>query len=187
MDLKGKNINEPTYEMVKTLENEYGVKLSAIQKILLSLNGPMTTPLDALYGRLKLFVLQQQIEKADKRAAKLLDINEGDEVLVREVIVHKNGRPLAYAFSYIPKDRCSDEILNYLFDEKITTGLILSEFNIETQRHIKKISIEKPTPILEELFNTSEDMITREFTMSQHGTIRLFTKELFPLSYFREM
>ncbi len=187
MDFKGKNINEPTYEMLKNVENEFGVELSAIQKILLSLRGPMTTPLDALYGRLKLFVLQQKIEKADERAAKLLDMNEGDEVLVREVIVHKKGRPLVYAFSYIPKDRCSDEILELLFDEKITTGSILSEFNIETQRHINKISIEKPTPILEELFHISEDMITREYTMSQHGTKRLFTKELFPLSYFREM
>ena len=187
MDLKGKNINEPTYEMVKALENEYGIKLSAVQKILLSLNGPMTTPLDALYGRLKLFVLQQQIEKADERAAKLLDINEGDEVLVREVIVHKNGRPLIYAFSYVPTDRCNDKILKLLLDEKITTGLILSENNIETQRCIKNISIEKPTPILEELFNTSEDMLTREYTMSQHGTIRLFTKESYPLSYFKDM
>ena len=186
MNYKGE-IDESIYNLIKSVEKENDVELSAIQKILLSLIGPISTPLSALYGKLKLFVLQQQIEKADKYVANLLDINEGDEVLVREVIVHKNGRPLIYAFSYVPTDRCNDKILKLLLDEKITTGLILSENNIETQRCIKNISIEKPTPILEELFNTSEDMLTREYTMSQHGTIRLFTKESYPLSYFKDM
>ena len=187
MNFKGKTINEPTYDMIKVVEKENDVEISPIQKILLSLRGPITTPLDALYGRLKLFVLKQEIEKADEYVADLLDINKGNEVLVREVIVHKNGRPLVYAFSYIPKERCNDKILKLLLDEEITTGLILSENNIETQRIINNISIEKPTPILQELFNTSEDMPTREYSIIQHGTIRLFTKESYPLSYFREI
>ncbi|MEE1157206.1 MAG: chorismate pyruvate-lyase family protein, partial [Methanobrevibacter sp.] len=84
-------------------------------------------------------------------------------------------------------ERCNDKILKLLLDEEITTGLILSENNIETQRIINNISIEKPTPILQELFNTSEDMLTREYSIIQHGTIRLFTKESYPLSYFREI
>lgn len=187
MNFEGKKINEPTHDLVKAVEKENDVKLSPIQKILLSLRGPITTPLDALYGRLKLFVLKQEIEKANESIADLLDINEGDEVLIREVIVHKNSRPLVYAFSYVPTDRCNDKILKLLLDEEITTGLILSENNIETQRQINNISIEKPTPILQELFNTSEDMLTREYTIIQHGTIRLFTKESYPLSYFREI
>lgn len=187
MNLEGKKINEPTYDLIKVVEKENNVKISPIQKILLSLRGPITTPLDALYGRLKLFVLKQEIEKADEYVADLLDINESDEVLIREVIVHKNGRPLVYAFSYIPTKRCNDKILKLLLAEEITTGLILSENNIETQRQINSISIETPTPILQELFNTTEDMLTREYSMSQHGTIRLYTKESYPLSYFREM
>lgn len=187
MNLEGKKINEPTYDLIKEVEKENNVEISPIQKILLSLGGPITTPLDALYGRLKLFVLKQEIEKADESVADLLDINKGDEVLIREVIVHKNGRPLFYALSYIPTERCNDKILKLLLDEEITTGLILSENNIETQRQINDISIESPTPILQELFNTTEDMLTREYSMSQHGTIRLYTKEAYPLSYFREM
>lgn len=187
MNLEGKNINEPTYDLIKAVEKENNVEISPIQKILLSLRGPITTPLDALYGRSKLFVLKQEIEKADESVADLLDINEGDEVLIREVIVHKNGRPLVYAYSHIPTERCNDKILKLLLDEEITTGLILSENNIETQRQINDISIESPTPILQELFNTTEDMLTREYSMSQHGTIRLYTKEAYPLSYFREM
>jgi chorismate-pyruvate lyase len=45
--------------------------------------------------------------------------------------------------------------------------------------------VEKPTPILKELFKTSDDMLKREYTISQHEKVWLWSREIFPLSYFK--
>ena len=72
-------------------------------------------------------------------------------------------------------------------DEKITINNIIVENNIETIRDIKKLSVEDPTPILKELFKTDEDMLVRDHTISQHGNVRLWSREAYPLSYFKEL
>ena len=71
-------------------------------------------------------------------------------------------------------------------DEKITINNIIAENNIETLRDIKKLSVEDPTPIIRDLFKTDEKMLVRDHTISQHGTIRLWTREAYPLSYFNK-
>ena len=171
--------------MIKELEEEHNVEISTIQNILLSTDGVITAVLDVLYGQAHLFVLMQRFENADETVAELVDVDEGDEVDCRELIVHKNGRPMVHTFSYIPKSRCTDPIIEDLFEEKLTTGQIIYKHEIEVLLKTNKISIEKPTPTLRELFKTDEEMLTREYVMIHNGKIVIWTKESYPISFFR--
>ena len=64
-------------------------------------------------------------------------------------------------------------------------GKIMAKNNIETIRKINEIYIETPDATLQELFKTSEPMLTREYVMIHHKKIVIWTKEAYPLSYFR--
>ena len=172
-------------EMISELEQQHDVKLSTTQKILLTINGPVTPILDVLYGKIRLFMLEQHFEKADEHIAELVDVNEGDDVLYRSVVVFKRRQPLIYVVSYIPKERCSDDIIGDLLEGKLTTGKIIDKYEHETIRKINKISIEKASSILTELFKTNECMLTREYAMIHDKKIIMWTKEVYPLSYFK--
>ena len=186
MKYKCSIIKNEIRDIITELEQEHDVKLATTQKILLSTRGPITTVLDVLYGEVRLFMLDQHTEKADKDNAELLGIKEGDEIIFRNAIVFKNRRPLVYVLSYIPTARCTGAILDDLLSGNVTTGKIIDEHNVETVRKINKIDIEKATPLLTEIFKTTEDMLTREYTMAHRKKIVIWTKELYPISYFRE-
>ncbi|WP_407423983.1 chorismate pyruvate-lyase family protein [Methanobrevibacter sp.] len=185
MEPKCNIIENEIRETITELEEEHNLKLSTTQKILLTINGPVTPILDVLYGEVRLFMLEQHFEKADKTVADLVGINEGDDVLYRNAIVFKRRQPLIYVVSYIPKERCTDEIADELLKGKLTTGKIIDKHNIETVRKINKIRIEKATPILTELFKTTEDMLTREYVLMNKKNVVIWTKESYPLSYFK--
>lgn len=186
MSSKCTAIKNELREMIARLEQEHNIKLSTTQKILLSINGPVTPILDVLYGEVRLFMLDQHFENADKDIADLLGIDEGDEILYRNSIVFKHSKPLIYVLSYIPKSRCSDRVINKLLEGKTTTGRIMNESGHETIRIINDISLMKATPILTELFKTTDDMLTREYSMIHKGEIVILTKDIYPLSYFKE-
>ena len=185
MEPKCNIIENEIREIITELEEKHNQKLSTTQKILLTINGPVTPILDVLYGEVRLFMLEQHFEKADKTVADLVGINEGDDVLYRNAIVFKRRQPLIYVVSYIPKERCTDEITDELLKGKLTTGKIMDKYNIETIRKINRISIEKASSIMTELFKTTEDMLTREYSMIHDGKIVMWTKEIYPLSYFK--
>lgn len=178
-------INEVS-EQIKELEQRYGVKLSNTQKILLSIGGPCTIILDVLYGDVNLFILDQQFIKADENIAELVNINEGEEIDYREGIAHKNRRPLIYATSYIPKSSFNKELFVDLLKEEETLGRILCKIDTAITTKVNEITIEKPTSMLKELFKTDEYMLCREFVMMCDEKIIIWTKEYYPLSYFRE-
>lgn len=184
MESAGKKIKNDTYDLIKQTEKECGVELSSMQKILCSL-GPIGLPLSAIYGPLSLFVLKQEVRNSTDEEKEHLDMDENCEIIYREVIVFKGGRPLFYALSLIPTGRIKDTIKQALLDEKITIDKIIFDNAIETIRDINSIVVEKPTPILKELFKTSDDMLRREYTISQHEKVRLWSREIFPLSYFK--
>ena len=183
---KGTLIENEVREKITNVENENGIKLSTTQKILLCIRGPITNILDVLYGEVNLFMLDQHFERASPEIAGLISIAPGDEVDFREVIVHKNGRPLVYAKSYIPTSRCNEEILEDLKAEKLTTGKIIDKHAQETLRIINRISIENPNGTLRELFKTDDKMLSREYTIKHDNKIIIWTKESYPISYFQK-
>lgn len=173
-------------EKIKEVEEKNGVELSTMQKVFCSIEGPVVSILDVLYGDVNLFVLDQHIEKANELVAEHLEINVGDEVDLREVILHKHGRPLVYGISFIPKDRCSNTVIEKLLKEDQTTGRIILEHEIETITKINDIVIEEPRAKLQNLFHVTEDLLIRDYTLIHKKKPVIWSKEIYPLSYFRE-
>lgn len=180
---EGHIIKNEIGDEINILEKKHNVRLSTTQKILLSIDGPITNILDVLYGTVNLFMLDQHLEKSPK-SSQIIDIDKGEEIIYRESIVHKGGRPLVHVTSVIPKERCSEKALEDLWEEKLTTGKIIDKNNHETLRRITKISIETPNEIVKDLFKTDEDMLTREYIMINKGKVMIWTREEYPLSYF---
>ena len=182
---KGHIIENEIKEKLKEVEEQHNIEFSTTQKILLCIQEPVTTILDVLYGEVNLFMLDQHLEDADENIANLLKVNEGDKIDYREAIVHKNGRPLVYAQSYIPISRCGDPVREDLSKKHLPTGTIMTKNMIETLRVITEISIENPNALLQELFHTDEPLISRSYVMIQHKKPVIWTQEKYPLSYFK--
>lgn len=177
--------NKRLIEKINDLERESGKTFSNTQKILLTTDGSITAILDVLYGKITLDTLDQHFEDADTDHAKLVNVDEGEEINFREVIMHKDGKPLIYAISHIPLSRCSREVCADLIRADIPIGRILKNYNIESRREVNNIFIEKPNDTLKKLFNTDEDMLARDYVIINNDEILMWIKEVFPESYFR--
>jgi len=187
MPMSKNEANIGLIEKIRDLEEQYGKTFSNTQKILLTTDGSITAILDVLYGKITLSTLDQHFEDADKSHAKLVNVDEGEEINYREVIMHREGRPLIYAISHIPLSRCSREVCADLIRADIPIGRILKNYNIESRREINNIFIEKPNDTLKELFETDEDMLARDYVIISNGEILMWIKEVFPVSYFTEI
>lgn len=179
--------NKRLIEKISDLEKEYGQTFSNTQKILLTTDGSITAILDVLYGKISLFTLDQHFGTADESHAKLVNVNEGDEINFREVIMHKGSQPLIYAISHVPLGRCSDEICSDLLRADIPIGRILKNYKIESRREVNNIFIEKPDEKLQDLFKTDEDFLARDYVIINNEEILMWIKEMFPVSYFTEI
>ena len=179
--------NKRLIEKMNDLETEYGQTFSNTQKILLTTDGSITAILDVLYGKINLFTIDQHFGIADENHAKLVNVNAGDEINFREVIMHKRGRPLIYAISHVPLGRCSDEICSDLLRADIPIGRILKNYKIESRREVNNIFIEKPDEKLQDLFKTDEDFLARDYVIINNNEILMWIKEMFPVSYFTEI
>lgn len=187
MQMSKNEANRDLIEKIRQVEEEYGETFSNTQKILLTTDGSITAILDVLYGKITLTTLDQHFETADKSHAKLVNVSEGEQINYREVIMHKDGRPLIYAISHIPLSRCDENICADLVRADIPIGRILKNYNIESRREINNIFIEKPNETLKELFKTDEDMLARDYVIINNDEILMWIKEVFPISYFKEI
>ena len=179
--------NKRLIEKINDLEKEYGQTFSNTQKILMTTDGSITAILDVLYGKINLFTIDQHFGKADENHAKLVNVNVGDEINFREVIMHKKDQPLIYAISHVPLGRCSDEICSDLLRADIPIGRILKNYKIESRREVNNIFIEKPNEKLQDLFKTDEDFLARDYVIINNDDILMWIKEMFPVSYFTEI
>lgn len=177
--------NKRLIEKINDLEIINNEKFSNTQKILLTTDGSITAILDVLYGKITLTTLNQHFENADSKHALLVNVKKGDKINFREVIMHKDEKPLIYAISHIPLSRCSNEICSDLIRADIPIGRILKNYNIESRREIKKIYIEKPNSTLQDIFKTRQNMLAREYVIINKDEILMWIKEVFPISYFR--
>lgn len=179
--------NKRLIEKINDLEKDYGQTFSNTQKILLTTDGSITAILDVLYGKITLDTLDQHLEKADEERAKLVNVDAGDEINFREVIMHKDEQPLIYAISHVPLGRCSQEVCADLLRADIPIGRILKNYKIESRREVRNIFIEKPNDTLKELFKTDEDFLARDYVIINNDEILMWIKEMFPVSYFAEI
>ena len=179
--------NKRLIDKINDLEQEYGRTFSNTQKILLTTDGSITAILDVLYGKITLTTLDQHFENADADHAKLVNVEDGTEINFREVIMHRDEKPLIYAISHIPLARCSKEVCADLIRADIPIGRILKNYHIESRREIRNIFIEKPNDTLKDLFKTDEDMLARDYVIINNDEVLMWIKEVFPVSYFTEI
>ncbi len=179
--------NKRLIEKMNDLEKDYGQTFSNTQKILLTTDGSITAILDVLYGKIDLDTLDQHLENADEERAKLVNVDAGEEINFREVIMHKGDQPLIYAISHVPLGRCSQEVCADLLRADIPIGRILKNYKIESRREVRNIFIEKPNDTLKDLFKTDEDFLARDYVIINNGEILMWIKEMFPVSYFSEI
>lgn len=185
MNLKGNIVKNELHNEIRRIEHENDVKFSNTQKVLLSIEGSISAILDVLYGRVSIFTIKQQFKNADDEMAELLDVEKGEEIHHREALLH-GRRPMIYAFSLIPLSRCRKEAHDDILKGKLPIGKILRKYEVESRRVIKNIYIEKPNATLKELFQTGEDFVSRDYVVIENGEIVMWTKESFPISYFKE-
>jgi chorismate-pyruvate lyase len=179
--------NKRLIDKINDLEEDYGKTFSNTQKILLTTDGSITAILDVLYGKITLTTLDQHFENADAVQAERVNVEEGTEINFREVIMHRNGKPLIYAISHIPLERCSKEVCADLIRADIPIGRILKNYHIESRREVRNIFIEKPNDTLKDLFKTDEDMLARDYVIINKDEVLMWIKEVFPVSYFSEI
>jgi len=179
--------NKRLIEKMNDLEKDYGQEFSNTQKILLTTDGSITAILDVLYGKITLDTIDQHLEAADEKRAKLVNVNKGDEINFREVLMHKDEQPLIYAISHVPLGRCTKEVCNDLLRADIPIGRILKNYHIESRREVNNIFIEKPNEKLIEMFGTDEDFLARDYVIINNDEILMWIKEMFPVSYFTEI
>ena len=177
--------NRSLIDKITKLEQDYGEEFSNTQKILLTTDGSITAILDVLFGKITLTTLEQHFGEAEKQHTELLNVSEGDAINFREVIMHRKGKPLIYAISHIPLERCSEDVCADLVRADIPIGRILKNYHIESRRGINNIFIEKPNDRLKEIFKTDEDMLARDYVIIHDDEILMWIKEVFPKSYFR--
>lgn len=186
MNEKSNNINQRLIEKINNVEKEYGKNFSNTQKILLTTDGSITAILDVLNGKIDLKTLEQHFKKATPEIAELLEIDDGDDVNYREVLMYKNDKPLISALSYIPLKRLHEDFKCDLIAADIPIGRILRKYNMESRREIKTIQVEKPDEKLKDIYKTDEDILTRTYTIIHDDEILIWIKEFFPISYFTE-
>lgn len=168
---------------IEGIESEVG-KLSNAQKILLTTDGSVTAILDVIKGHAKIETLEQKFIEADEKIAKLLDIEVGDEVNYRVVVIETN-EPLIYAVSLIPINRLENDFKEDIIRADIPIGRILRKHKIESRREIKSVYSEKPSPEIGEIFNTDSVMLARTYNIIHHDEILIWLMETFPYSNFR--
>lgn len=177
--------NKRLIEKINAVEDNYSDNFSNTQKILLTTDGSITAILDVLFGKITLSTLSQHIEPSTSENSKLVNIKEGNDVNCREIIMHKDGKPLIYAYSYIPMERLTEEVKCDLMRADIPIGRILKNYNVESRREINNIYVEKPNQTLIDLYNTDEDFLSRDYVIIQNKEILMWIKESFPVSYFK--
>ncbi|MCE5215037.1 MAG: chorismate lyase [Methanobacterium sp.] len=177
-------MDQSILDEIKKIENKVG-KLSSAQKILLTTDGSVTTILDVLKGHVNINTLVQEFVPADRKMAHDLNINVGDTVNYRVVVI-KSETPLIYAISLVPLQRLSNDFKEDLIRADIPIGRILKKHNIESRREIKSVYVQNAEEELKEIFQTDSPMLKRTYNIIHQDEILISLKEIFPYSLFQE-
>lgn len=177
-------MDQTILEGINKIENTIG-KLSNAQKILLTTDGSVTTILDVIKGHVEIQTLEQKFVEADPEMAQLLDIDVGDIVNYRVVVI-QTDEPLIYAVSLIAVKRLENDFKEDLIRADIPIGRILKKHNIESRREIKSVYQEDQTPAIREIFETDSPMLTRTYNIIHKDEILVWLMESFPYTNFRD-
>jgi len=177
-------MDQKIFEGIQDIEHELG-NLSSAQKILLATDGSVTTILDVLKGHVHIRTLVQEFREADDEAASLLDIDVGDTINYRVVVI-EGKEPLIYAISMIPVDRLNNDFKEDLIQADIPIGRILRKHNIESRREITSVSVEEAAPEMVEIFQTNSPLLRRTYNIIHKNQVLVWLMETFPHTLFED-
>lgn len=162
------------------------MELKPIHKILLTTDGSITTILEAIVGK-EVFIetVEQRVIRAGKDIAKVLEIDEDDEVNYRVVNLKAEDDILAHAISYTPLKRLEPEFKDDLMRADIPIGKIMKKHRIEARREVNWWRVEKAGE-LGKIFGVSKDdyVLVRNYNIIHRGEILINITEYFPASKF---
>ena len=172
---------------MNTLQNS-DVSLSKAQRLLLFTDGSVTTLLEVMTNRpVVVTTLVQRIVKADTERATALDIEEGDNINYRIVVLRnqEEERPLIHAESFAPIARLQKEFRYDLMKADMPIGRIMKQQKIESRREIRSVEIVDSSD-LSELFGVPRDvrMLSRVYDIISNNLILMQIRETFPVTYF---
>ncbi|MCX6673727.1 MAG: beta-ribofuranosylaminobenzene 5'-phosphate synthase [Methanothrix sp.] len=170
------------------LENIVG-RLSPVQKMLLGTDGSVTSLLEVVIGSpVEIETLVQRVVPADEAVAKELQVNPGEEVNFRVVLLKKanSQEALVYAVSHTPLKRLDASFKDDLTKADIPIGVILKKHCIESRRDITSTAFLPAGPEHCRTFGVfaREIMLTRSYQIIRHGQPLIAIKETFPYNSF---
>ncbi|GBC75088.1 Chorismate pyruvate-lyase [archaeon HR06] len=155
------------YRIIDKVEEELKVKLSGVQKILLTTDGSITRILEVLNGEeIVIKTLKRELSK---------------DTIYREVLLlgKESGKIYVFAKSWIPLLKF-DFMMDILTkDEPI--GKILERNNLEVRREIREIGWFKDEE-LKKLFKAKGNLfLFRRYHIIHKGEVLIKIEEVFPL------
>ncbi len=188
MDKKRPRMPPLTTLKVEQMFSNLQYKLSKLQKLILLTDGSITTLLEIITSEpVTVKTLTQGITKADYEISELLEIEEGDNINYRVVILKnvESETPLIYAESYTPISRLHRQFKYDLMKADIPIGRIMRERKIESRREIEKIET-LFNDELSELFDVPYHipMLSRTYNIINNDMVLIRITETFPLTSF---
>ncbi len=167
---------------------DLNVPLSKAQRLLLMTDGSVTTLLEVLTGKpVVVKTLLQRVVRADTERAAALDVEEGDNINYRVVVLKNDDddRPLIYAESYTPIARVQKEFRRDLMKADIPIGRILTQRRIESRREIRRVDTTSNDE-LSDLFGVPHNvpLLSRTYDIISHGMVLMRITETFPSTSF---
>jgi beta-ribofuranosylaminobenzene 5'-phosphate synthase len=159
--------------------------------MLLGTDGSVTNLLEVITGGpVEIETLVQRVEPADEAVARELQINRGEDVNFRIVLLKKaNSREaLVYAVSHTPLKRLDASFKDDLTKADIPIGVILKKYRIESRRDITSTAFSSAGEEHCRAFGVfaREIMLTRSYQIIRHGQPLIAIKETFPYNSFRD-
>ena len=167
------------------------IKLSKAQRLLLMTDGSVTTLLEVMTGKpVVVTTLLQHVVRADTERAAALDVEEGDNINYRVVVLKNENvdRPLIYAESYTPIARLQKEFRHDLMKADIPIGRIMTQRKIESRREIRRIETTSNEE-LSDLFGVPHDvpLLSRTYDIISHDMVLIRITETFPATSFAQI
>jgi len=184
---------QSTYSLageIQKLESIVG-RLSPVQKMLLGTDGSVTNLLEVVTGSpVEIETLVQKVVPADEAVAKELQVNPGEDVNFRVVLLKKadSQEALVYAISHTPLKRLDASFKDDLTKADIPIGVILKKHRIESRRDITSTAFLSAGQEHCRAFGVfaREIMLTRSYKIIRHGQPLIAIKETVPYNSFRD-
>lgn len=150
--------------------------IPACLRICAGTDGSITQLLDVLTGKsVKVDTIFQGTVKATDKIARLLDIDDGDEVNKRLVTLKVDDIVYVLAKSLAPIKRIPQGVKDDLMKADIPIGRILREHKLETRRDILKMEI------VQRDFFGEIPVLSREYYILHENAILIWINECFPI------